>query len=126
MLIDKKFYTVLVGLLLVIMPGCLQAAPFCVSIQGVPPLCHYYDATQCQRRSYELSGICTANPDEFVVLSGSGAYCVVNSNHYAACAYSDRATCEREAYVSGAVCIDNTASLGKQPDLYRLDPNRSF
>lgn len=111
---------------MLLLPACLQAAPFCVSIQGVPPQCYYYDAAQCQRESFRLLGICTANPDEFVVLSGTAAYCVVNSNHYALCAYSDRATCEKQAYSSGEVCIDNTASLGKQPDIYRLDPNRNY
>jgi|GEM_PF-2410292 len=103
-----------------------MAAPFCISIQGIAPQCEYFDAAQCQKRSYELSGICIANPDELILLSGNKAYCVVTSNRSTICAYTDRPSCEKEAYSAGGVCIDNTAPLGVQQDPYRSDRNKNY
>jgi hypothetical protein len=126
MLINKRFLFTIMSFAVITISQLACAAPFCVSVQGIPAQCHFVDAVQCQKISYESGGICTVNRDEFLVLSGSGAYCTIDSSRYANCSYSDRATCEKEALASSMVCIDNTKPFEDQEDLYRLDPNLKY
>lgn len=112
-------------LALTLWPQIAAAAPFCVETRGIHPQCHFFDATECRRRSIQLSGVCTANLTEITLLPGIGKYCLVYSNRTALCSYADRGSCDSDALRNGGVCIDNRPQ-GKQKDLYRLDPNLKY
>jgi hypothetical protein len=82
-----------------------KSAPFCFSTESVPPLCIYYDAYDCQKESSRQGGICTANPKELRLATGTGQYCVVTSSKTSFCAYLDRASCFKDAVRQHGACV---------------------
>ncbi len=108
-----------------LLPGALSAAPFCVSVTGLPDQCMYYDTAQCSARATQLGGVCTANPAELKVTGGSGRYCLVDSNRVAQCTYPDRDTCTADASRKGAICVDSLI-VGVQPNLFMSNPEQRY
>ncbi len=107
------------------LPRPVNAAPFCVAIQGVPPECLYFDTNECKKRANELSGVCTVNPADFVLSKGDGRFCLVNSMRLSQCIYPDRATCDNAAGTANGICVDNT-KVGVQPNPFANNPNQRY
>jgi hypothetical protein len=105
--------------------GGAEAAPFCVTVQGISPQCSYYDARECNTQAGLQKGVCTLNPGEPVMFVGTQTYCVVDSSRTALCEYADRGSCNDNASRSGAVCIAYSPKA-IQPDPYGLDPKRKY
>ena len=103
----------------------VQAAPFCVQVQGITPQCHYYDTAECRQRAIELNGLCTANDKELTIRAGNAPYCLVDNSRSANCTYPDRRTCDRDASRNGGVCLDTTP-LGVAGDPYRQEPGHNY
>lgn len=116
----KKF--LLLALLPIFYAQALQAAPFCVQVQGIPPECIYDDAVQCRKRAAELGGLCAPNAAEITIPAGTGRYCIVDSNRIVQCNYVDRTSCNNDAVRGGGACME-APNQGVQPDPYRQDPN---
>ncbi len=102
-----------------------RAAPFCVEVPGLFSQCIYFDAVECQRRAFQLSGVCNANPKELVLPVGTGKFCLVGQNRESQCVYSDRNTCQSAATALGGVCVDN-ATVGLQANPYANEPNNPY
>lgn len=122
----KKYtYIVLLGAAFATYAPALLAAPFCVTKQGLPLDCNYYDAVQCRNRAQQLSAVCTVNEAEITLQPGIGKYCVVNSSRVSMCSYTDRTTCDSDAMRSGGVCVDFPGKK-VQPNPYDIDPNSKY
>jgi hypothetical protein len=85
------------------------AAPFCVTVQGLPDQCIYVDGAECGRRATQLGGICTANGAEIRTPPGPGLFCLAEGGHAVACVYADRDTCNAEARRRKSTCIPASA-----------------
>lgn len=103
------------------------AAPFCVTVQGVPPDCIYDDTNACKLRAAQLSGVCTVNTHEITSHVGEEKFCSVDSTRVPQCMFVDRTACEN-AQNNGAVCVNNTFAKGydDQIDPFAADPNRNY
>ena len=100
------------------------AAPFCVTVQGLPDQCAYADGAECQRRATQLGGICTANAKEIATPPGPGSFCLAAGGHVVACNYADRQSCETDAARQHTACIPATAPPGAAVDPFA--PRRPY
>ena len=109
------------------MPVMAYAAPFCMTLQGIPPQCIYDDARDCKHRAGQLSGICTVNINEITSATGAEKFCSVDSTRTPQCLYVDRNGCEN-SLSNGSICVNNTfKKMGEvQADPYADQPNRNF
>jgi hypothetical protein len=85
------------------------AEAFCVTVQGLPDQCIYADAAECQRRAFQLGGVCTANATTIVTPPGPGKFCLAEGGRAVACVYADRNTCIADAQRRHTACIPATA-----------------
>jgi hypothetical protein len=85
------------------------AEPFCVTVQGLPDQCIYADAAACQRRAFQLGGICAANAAQIVTPPGPGKFCLAEGGRAVSCVYADRNTCIADALRRRTACIAATA-----------------
>ena len=112
----------LAGLVLLVTPLPVLAAPFCVSTEALPPQCMFYDAALCEQRAQQLNGLCSVNRSEITVSPGLGHYCLLTSTLVSSCIYADRANCERDAKVQSGACVN--APL--RPESPGADPYRDI
>ncbi len=103
----------------------VRAAPFCVSVTGLPDQCQYYDTSECLARATQLGGICTINRIEVKVVPGAGRFCVIDSYRVASCSYPDRDSCTSDASRKGAICFDSLPE-GMQPNPYSPNPEKRY
>jgi len=103
-------------------PSAIQAAPFCVQTQAIPPQCIFVDAGSCNERATQMGGTCTVNRAEVHVSAGLGHYCLLTSSQASACIYADRSVCELEARHQHGVCID----APDRPESPAADPYRDI
>lgn len=110
-----------------LLPLGVNAAPFCVTTQGLPPDCIYDDTASCRNRAFQLKGVCTVNTAEITTSYGTEKYCMVDSTRVPQCIYIDRSSCD-SAVSGGSVCVNNTFRdiNEEQPDPYQNDPNRNY
>ena len=85
------------------------AAPFCVTVQGLPDQCIYVDGAECQKRAQQLGGVCNANAKEISTPPGPGAFCLAAGGHVISCNYADRQSCLNDAMRQHTACIQATA-----------------
>jgi hypothetical protein len=85
------------------------AERFCVTVQGLPDQCIYADATECQRRAFQLAGVCTANAAQIATPPGPGKFCLAESGRAVLCVYADRNTCIADAERRHTACVAATA-----------------
>jgi hypothetical protein len=99
-----KASTLLAAILLA--PCRTLAAPFCVSVQGLPDQCIYVDGSECQSRATQLGGVCIANAAAIVRQFGTSQFCIVTETGTALCAYADRNSCTADALRRHDACIE--------------------
>jgi hypothetical protein len=110
----------LAGLLSLIAPLPVVAAPFCIESMALPPQCMYYDAGLCQQAADQQHGLCAVNPNEVKVSPGIGHYCLLTSSLVSSCIYTDRRDCQRDATVQHGACVDAPS----RPESPAADPFR--
>lgn len=81
------------------------AAPYCVSVQGLPDQCMYVDGQECQKRAVQLGGVCKSNPADIVAQSGPGQFCLVIGGQSTLCIFPDRNSCQAEASRRNTACV---------------------
>lgn len=97
------------------------AAPYCVSVQGIPAQCLYFDANQCRTQAQRSGGSCAVNPVEVTLpAGGTFPYCLSGPG-YASCRFADRGSCEAEAARQRLSCVESfaTGAASAPPDPYR-------
>jgi hypothetical protein len=99
----------LLGAAWVLLAAPAVAAPFCVTVQGLPDQCVYVDGAECQQRAFQLGGVCTANAKEITTPPGPGSFCLAAGGHVVACNYVDRESCQQDAARQHTACIPATA-----------------
>ena len=108
------------GLVLLVAPLPVAAAPFCVQTQAIPPQCLYFDAQSCNDRARQMGGTCTVNTEEAHISAGLGHYCLFTSAQVSACIYPERDACDAEAKHQHGVCVAApNATESPAPDPYR-------
>jgi hypothetical protein len=100
------------------------AAPFCVTVQGLPDQCIYADSTECGKRAAQLGGICTANAQQITTPPGPGSFCLAEGGRVVQCLYADRDTCTADAQRRHGACIP--ASLPQQGSVDPFAPRRPY
>jgi hypothetical protein len=98
----RAFVIVVLGLLI---PQFALAAPYCVTVQGLPDQCVYVDGQECQKRAVQLGGVCTSNPGDILVQSGPGQFCLVVGGQATLCIFPDRNSCQEEASRRKTACV---------------------
>jgi hypothetical protein len=111
---------------LLTLPMSAMAAPFCVSTQGLPPECIYFDAASCTQRATQMNGNCTINPNEpggIRLTPSIGHYCLITGGGASLCIYVDQSDCLRDAARQrGGGCI----LAGRLPESPAPDPFRNM
>src|SRR5579871_1569454 len=105
---------ILVGTFFAGFAAAANAAPFCIEAQGIPPQCHYYDTSQCQREATQIAGDCTVDPAILKGKEGQGAYCLIDSALVVRCLYPDPNSCNAEAMRGSGICVANPADVNRE------------
>jgi hypothetical protein len=87
------------------MAPAAMAAPFCVTVSGLPDQCLYVDPVQCQREAERQGGRCGANPDEFEAPVSALGYCLAQAGNVVSCVYPAYSDCQTDAKRQGGACI---------------------
>lgn len=94
-----------------------SAAPYCVTVTGIPQQCHYVDPALCQREAQRLGGRCTANAAEILTPVTASRYCLAQAGNILSCVYAAHADCETDAGRLGGACIAATPPSSNLPGL---------
>jgi hypothetical protein len=100
------------------------AAPFCVTVQGLPDQCIYADSGECGKRANQLGGICTANAQQVTTPPGPGSFCLAEGGRVVQCLYADRDSCTADAQRRHGACIP--ASTPPQGSVDPFAPRRPY
>jgi len=97
----------LIGFALLLLPGLVSAAPFCV-VSATGTRCWYYTATACEDAAMAVGGACVVNTDEAGSRPSAGGapFCVVTAVGQQ-CFYYQVDACEQAARALGGGCIVN-------------------
>jgi hypothetical protein len=106
----------LAALLLAVVTGGANAAPFCLPVPGGKPLCIYDDAAACDSRAQQLRQSCSINTDEITMPTQGEAYCSINSERIIQCLYSSFNSCRANIRNDSAFCFPRAATGGGQTE----------
>jgi len=102
-----------------LLAGPVRAAPYCISNQGLLPLCIYDDPAECQQEASRQNAQCSPNTATVHLPRSHGDYCVVVSNGAAVCAYADYGTCYNAASQQRGACVQADPRIpAQQPNPY--------
>jgi len=97
-------------------PGNVAAAaPYCLSVVGIPAQCLYADVANCLRDAARQGGTCQVNAAEIKLPRFSTLrFCLVTNGPVIDCSYVDRRSCDLQATRRAAICADRAPG---QPDI---------
>ena len=97
-----------------------HAAPYCLTIVGLPNQCIYADVADCRREAQHQRGVCNVNKREVELPKiPAGRFCLVTNGPAIQCSYADRRTCEAEATRRSAICADSAPAGTPDVDIFR-------
>lgn len=97
----------------------VQAAPFCVEVQGVAEECWYHDIGLCRQDAAQKEGECTANREEVDIHENAEAFCAIDSSLVPVCAFPSEESCSQSVVGTNRICFESEKTRNGVPS--RLD-----